>query len=951
MSIIDDYISYHIKYKKIYGNNSLVLIQVGSFFEAYATDTEGPDLHYIADLINIVCTRKDKKENIISKKNPYMLGFPLISYDKHVSLLVNNGYTLILIEQTTPPPNPKREVTNIISPGTYMSSVPTIETNYVVSLYFEYERQKAGLIPLLCSGMTAIDITTGKLIIYESHAISTDTEISLDDTIRFITAMQPKEIIITKHDAEGKLNLTSICNYLQLIPAKLHIITFDKLYSKINYQNEIFTTVYSNIINIISPIEYLELEKYDYARYALINLINFLTGHNNKLINCLNIPEIFIDNTNLILGNNATYQLNILELETNNTHKFKSLYDVVCNCTTAMGKRYIKTMLMAPLTDITAITKIYDRNDKMLVNNNYLELENILKKISDIEKLKRKMNLKILQPYELADIIYSFTAVEELINLCKNINITDILPNNNYLKLLNTFITHANNIFDINILKQSILNNIRSSFFKTGIYKDIDNLVNGCISEYNIIKTIAADFETKLDLTVNIKSTKSEGHYIYLTQKKYDLLITKISQQDFDKLDIKKLKNSVKIFINKNKATTEDELSKLVYNNYLNVLTELNSKYNDLFNISIKFVTLIDYSKSNAKTAKLYNYIRPKITDINNKQSYIKLKNLRHPIVERIIDYEYVPHDIEIGENKTGILLYGLNSSGKSILMKAMALSFVMIQAGMYCASTECTFYPIKTLYSRIGNRDDLYKGLSSFSLEMMELYAILKRANKNSFIVGDEICNSTEHISALSLVASSIHRLSNSQSLFVFTTHLHELKDISCIKNLTNLKLYHLSTEYDNTTDTLIYDRKLKEFACDNYYGIIVAQKIIKDKDFINIALDIKNELCGETGKLISGKTSKYNSKTFIYCCNICGKKDLTGDHIPLETHHIEFQQNCTDNFSKDKPHIKKNSQANLLVLCNECHDKIHNNIINIDSQVMTTNGKKIKLKNNLSQ
>lgn len=141
-TIIDEYLDYHKKFYKKYGEKSLVLMQVGSFYEAYSIETEGPNLKAISDLINIVCTRKDKKQSTIDKKNPYMLGFPLISADKHISLLINNGYTLIIIDQTTPPPDPKREITNIISPGTYIGVTPTVDTNYVAMVFFEYEKQK-----------------------------------------------------------------------------------------------------------------------------------------------------------------------------------------------------------------------------------------------------------------------------------------------------------------------------------------------------------------------------------------------------------------------------------------------------------------------------------------------------------------------------------------------------------------------------------------------------------------------------------------------------------------------------------------------------------------------------------------------------------------------------------------------------------------------------------------
>jgi DNA mismatch repair protein MutS len=79
---------------------------------------------------------------------------------------------------------------------------------------------------------------------------------------------------------------------------------------------------------------------------------------------------------------------------------------------------------------------------------------------------------------------------------------------------------------------------------------------------------------------------------------------------------------------------------------------------------------------------------------------------------------------------------------------------------------------------------------------------------------------------------------------------------------------------------------------------------------------------------------------------CDICGKKNTHQNPSPLETHHINFQKDCEDGFVKSKPHIKKNQNFNLTVLCQKCHDKLHNDDISIDSIKMTNKGKKIIVK-----
>jgi DNA mismatch repair protein MutS len=98
----------------------------------------------------------------------------------------------------------------------------------------------------------------------------------------------------------------------------------------------------------------------------------------------------------------------------------------------------------------------------------------------------------------------------------------------------------------------------------------------------------------------------------------------------------------------------------------------------------------------------------------------------------------------------------------------------------------------------------------------------------------------------------------------------------------------------------------------------------------------------------MISGKKSRYNSEVYVYKCQLCEKNTIKGDVLPLETHHINFQKDCTEGKNskvnkENKDHILKNSSANLIVICDDCHNKIHDGEINIKGTVMTSKGKKI--------
>jgi DNA mismatch repair protein MutS len=125
--IYDDYVQYTDKYKNVYGEKTVVFIEIGSFFELYGVNNDkevsGANMVEMSNLLNIQVSRKNKSILENSRDNPLMAGFPSYALKKFVDILINNKYTNVIIEQVTPPPNPKRDVTQIISPSTYIENL------------------------------------------------------------------------------------------------------------------------------------------------------------------------------------------------------------------------------------------------------------------------------------------------------------------------------------------------------------------------------------------------------------------------------------------------------------------------------------------------------------------------------------------------------------------------------------------------------------------------------------------------------------------------------------------------------------------------------------------------------------------------------------------------------------------------------------------------------------
>ena len=355
-------------------------------------------------------------------------------------------------------------------------------------------------------------------------------------------------------------------------------------------------------------------------------------------------------------------------------------------------------------------------------------------------------------------------------------------------------------------------------------------------------------------------------------------------------------------------------------------------KYKKQINSIINWVSYVDFIYSGAMCIEKYKYSIPTIKE--DTESWFICEKIRHPIVERLSD-NYIPFDLELGLDFKGITLFGLNSAGKSTLQKSVGLNIILAQIGYPVACVTLKYSPYHSLFTRISGNDNLFKGLSSFSVEMLEIRNILKRTNSRSLIIADEVCRGTEYESGLIIVLTMINILSSKQANFITASHLHELVNHDVYKSLDNVRSFHIKILYNEKTNVITYNRELCPGSGDNFYGLLVAKSLIDDREFLQISNNIKSSM-------VSTKkdTSKYNTKLIKDECAVC-KKKVKNNEVSLETHHIIFQKDAVNNMINEYQH--KNTQSNLVVICQKCHDDVDRGKINITGKVETSVGEEL--------
>ena len=261
----------------------------------------------------------------------------------------------------------------------------------------------------------------------------------------------------------------------------------------------------------------------------------------------------------------------------------------------------------------------------------------------------------------------------------------------------------------------------------------------------------------------------------------------------------------------------EEKIVELEYNLFIEIRNKIKEYIPKLQKIA-KVISEIDVLQAFTTVAEENNYIRPIISENRN----IKILDNRHPVVEKVINDEFVKNDI-IMDDKTDILLItGPNMAGKSTYMRELAITVIMAQIGSFVPASYAELPIFDAIFTRIGASDDLVSGESTFMVEMNEAAFAISSATENSLILFDELGRGTATFDGMALAQSIIEYIHNNiKAKTLFSTHYHELTDLE--DTLTRLKNVHVSAHEEDGKITFLH--KVKNGSIDKSYGIHVAR------------------------------------------------------------------------------------------------------------------------------
>ena len=984
MTIVEEYLELTKKHKKEYGEKTLVLMQVGSFFEAYGlmdkdNNIYGSDIVKFAEINDMAIS---KKNICVEKQGVVMSGFGLPQLEKYIKKMQENGYTIPVYTQDSAQKNTTRNLSCIFSPGTYFSNESRELSNNITCIWIYTSYNIITKIENVSVGISNIDIFTGKTCIFEFTKPYYHNPATYDELERFISIYNPNECIIISNLPKNEID--DIISYTQIISNKTHKIHMNDSESafykellnseKQVYQKEILTKFYKNI-NIETLFN--SIQHYGISIQSFIFLLEFTYKHNPNLVDKISEPLIENYGDHLILANHSLKQLNIIS---ENKTKYASVSALLNNCITPMGKRDFNYILLNPITNIEKLNESYNITAHLL-NTDWIVYRNNLNNFKDIEKIKRKLIMKKITPKDFCLLNDNIKSILVLYDICKKdkvlINYFENYFNNN---------SHTIKFEDFYDIALNITNCIEETFNIT-IAKEIDELSSDKLNNLeieqlmylniNIDTKIAQSYKSSLDsenkLTaitcylselikkyeknvkttefVKIHETPKSDSTLQATKRRTEILkkiITELANKT-DKITLKyhsrfsNCEEEFDFFINDINylSTSGNQTNMIITNQQIrNISSEINTNkgklianlevYYDKFinnfikyniDIIILFIAEIDVLQCKCYIAKTFNYNKPEVIEKN--KSFVKFEGLRHPLIEHINTKEiYIANSLDLLTSINGILLYGTNAVGKTSFIKSVGIAIIMAQAGLYVPASKFYYYPYNSIFTRILGNDNIFKGLSTFAVEMIELRTILQLSNESSLILGDELCSGTESDSALSIFVTGLEELHKKNCTFLFATHFHEIVNYEEVKCLYKMKLYHMTVLYDKSKNILVYDRILKEGPGDSMYGLEVCKSLNLSDEFLTRAHYLRIKYNKMYKSVLQQTASKYNSEKLKGGnCELCKSK------IASEIHHLEYKKNAIDDFIVNKNTFSINHPANLINICEDCHHNIHKN------------------------
>lgn len=786
-------------------SDALLLFRLGDFYEMFFEDAQEG-----ARILNVSLTKRGGTP---------MCGIPYHAANGYIARALKAGRKVAIcdqVEEAVPGKLVRREVTQILSPGTHFDDrmLNAERNNFLAAVYHSGA----------CYGMAVIDLTTGDFKVTE-----VDEEAQM---VAELERLRPAEVIFPAEDS----------SFLELLGNSFPILN--------GYEDWVFgpeTAVFTVRDHFqVASLDGFGLKNRNGATGAAGAALHYLTQHLRRDVKHLTRLSFYECRDYLVLDATTLRNLEILEPLHRDAPRDASLFGAMNRCVTPMGARRLRDWLSQPLSSVEAIHRrqqaVQSFLDHVMLVDEFREhlkevrdLERTLSRLSvgsgnarDLVALKQALE-KVPRARELISQFETSTNDEELI-----VEESDEAPTISLLVELGEQLSPCPELTEL--IDRAINDEPPIALKDGGIIRDgydatLDELRSAATEGKNWLAKLKQDEAEKTGIqNLKIGYNSVFGYFIEVTKSHLDKVPehyrrkqTLANAERFITPELKEMEGKI--------LGAEERSTKLEYDLFLQVREKVIGSLSTIQETASGFAQL-DVLSSFAETARLYSHICPVVVD----DGVFDIREGRHPVLDQtLIEERFVPNDTALDRTEQQIgLITGPNMAGKSTYIRQVALLALLAHTGSFLPAEKARVDLIDRIFTRVGASDDLARGQSTFMVEMSETANILNNATSRSLVILDEIGRGTSTFDGLSLAWSIVEFLHNQVGCkTLFATHYHELTELA--GRLSRLRNFNVAVREWN--DQIIFLRKIVEGGTDKSYGIHVARLAGVPKDVLERA------------------------------------------------------------------------------------------------------------------
>lgn len=758
----------------------LLAMRVGDFFEFY-----GEDAVTAAGVLDITLTGREDGSN---GRVP-MAGVPHHAVEKYVARLLAAGHKVALCDQVEDPKTAKglvrRKVTRVLTQGTLVEDtmLPDSSNNNFLAAICVMEGK---------AGIATLDPSTGEFMAAEIEGDNLKARL-----IQELARIRPSELLLLEGAEEvGR----AAENIVGAVTSDLESPRPDRAARALLEHFEVSSLAGFGCADKPSAVVAASMV----LGYAAKNGLNL--RHVDSLATYSTEGFVSLDPA-------TRRSLELTQNLTDGSRRF-TLLSVLDHTVTSMGARMIRRWIEAPLIDRQSIELRQESVQRLKDQGaNRASLREGLSRIADIERLIGRCATGVAGPRDLVALRSSLAAIRELqpatvkFGLGRFQELRQMIEDHNELE---------------GLLAKALVDDPPYSVREGGVFRsNFDAELDQLRSLSREGKRYIAELEEAEREATGIPNLKVGfnavfGYYLEVTKAHHD----KVPEHYIRKQTTANAERYITAALKDHEAAVlgaEEKAGALESELFLRLRERVASQSSKILQTS-RAIAEMDVLAAFAEAAVRHHFVCPQVIEGHG----IEIVAGRHPVVE-LSHPNFVPNDLVLGgEGRPHLaILTGPNMSGKSTYLRQTALIVLMAQMGSFVPATSARLSICDRVFARIGAKDELALGQSTFMVEMVEGAHILHHASDRSLVILDEIGRGTSTFDGLAIAWAMAEDLAERGVKTLFATHYHQLNSLADqVDGVTNLRV-----SVQEVGDSIVWTHRVLPGGTDRSYGVHVAR------------------------------------------------------------------------------------------------------------------------------